>query len=69
MHLRSECVRLLRDRIENAHHNALSDETLGAVATMVAIEVSSNFTNTWTCLTQNSMKEETSKCSKCTQTD
>jgi hypothetical protein len=39
LHLRSECVRLLRDRIENTHHNALSDETLAAVATMAAIEV------------------------------
>ncbi|EPE27424.1 Zn2/Cys6 DNA-binding protein [Glarea lozoyensis ATCC 20868] len=38
VHLRAECVRLLRDRIENAHHDALSDETLGAVATMAAVE-------------------------------
>jgi hypothetical protein len=38
-HLGSECVRLLRHRIETPHQEALSDATLAAVATMAAIEV------------------------------
>ena len=42
LQLMAECVQLLRDRVESAHPDALSDETLGAVATMAAIEVSSS---------------------------
>lgn len=40
--LYAECIRLLRDRVENSdpNENGLKDETLSAVATLAAIEVS-----------------------------
>jgi len=40
--LSAECIRLLRDRVENSDLNGdgLKDETLSAVATLAAVEVS-----------------------------
>ena len=40
--LSAECIRLLRDRVENSDPNGdgLKDETISAVATLAAVEVS-----------------------------
>ena len=39
--LSAECIRLLRDRVENSEEaGGLKDETISAVATLAAIEVS-----------------------------
>jgi hypothetical protein len=38
--LSAECIRLLRDRVEKSGGNGLSDETISAVATLAAVEVS-----------------------------
>ena len=40
--LSAECIRLLRDRVENSEEaGGLKDETISAVATLAAVEVSS----------------------------